>query len=266
MPAPRQAGSLRSQRAWPGNHGGQGGGQPQGVAPTILIPLPLAKRRKAYRNGFRLVAHNLRRLRTLFFALVMGIALWSSPGAAVDSDGPLPPGQDSFSLVDEAGNSTTDLRLDPHIDPPQVGLDPTALVTAHNVLGLVFQQSAATRQLWFIFAGVGLGLLIFSVVLVRLAARTRTVTILLAAWALAFSLFAGLHWTVLDTVQHQRLLLTQMVHHAADQASAPDFLVPLAATLHPLPRALLAALHLGLDLLVLGTMLLLWRHARPDSP
>ena len=195
----------------------------------------------------------------------MGVALWSSPGAGAESNEPTAPGQDSFSLVDEAGNSTTDLRLDPHIDPPQVGLDPTALVTAHNVLGLAFQQSAAARQLWFLFAGVGLGLLIFSAVLVRLANRTRTVSVLLAAWAAAFSLFAYLHWTALDTVQQQRRLLTQMIHHAADQAAAPDFLVPLAATLQPLPREMLAALHLGLDILVLGTIFLLWRHARRDS-
>ena len=168
--------------------------------------------------------------------------------------------------MDEGGNSPTDLSLDPHIDPLQVGLDPTAMVTAHNVLGLVFQQSDATRQLWFLFAGVGLGLLIFSAVLVRLAHRTRLVTVLLASWALAFSVFAYLHWTALDTVQQQRWLLTTLVQHAADQASAPDFLVPLAATTQPLPRELLAAAHLCLDILVLGTLLLLWRHGRPDSP
>ena len=168
--------------------------------------------------------------------------------------------------MDEGGNSPSDLGLDPHIDPPQVGLDPTAIVTAHNVLGLVFQQSAATRQLWLLFAGVGLGLLIFSTVLVRLADRTWTVTVLLASWALAFSVFAYLHWTALDTVQQQHLLLTRLVQHAADQASAPDFLVPLAATIQPLSREVLAAAHLCLDILVLGTMLLLWRNGRPDRP
>ncbi len=168
--------------------------------------------------------------------------------------------------MDEGGHSPSDLGLDPHIDPLQVGLDPTAVVTAHNVLGLVLQQSDAARQLWFLFAGVGLGLLIFSAVLVRLADRTRTVTALLTLWALAFSVFACLHWTALDTVQQQRLLLTRLVHHAADQVAAPDFLVPLAATLDPLPRTLLVAAHLSLDLLVLGTMLLLWRYGRPDRP
>ncbi len=176
------------------------------------------------------------------------------------------PGQESFHLVDEGGHSPSDLGLDPHIDPPQVGLDPTALVTAHNVLGLVFQQSAAARQLWFLFAGVGLGLLIFSTVLVRLADRTRTVTVLLASWALAFSVFAYLHWTALDTVQQQRLLLTRLVQHAADQASAPDFLVPLTATIQPLPRELLAAAHLCLDILFLWTLLLLWRNGRRGRP
>lgn len=168
--------------------------------------------------------------------------------------------------MDEGGNSPSDLGLDPHIDPPQVGLDPTAMVTAHNVLGLVFQQSDATRQLWFIFAGVGLGLLIFSAVLVRLSAQTRIITVLLAPWMLAFSVFAYLHWTALDTVQQQRQLLTRLVQHAADQASAPDFLVPLAATIQPLPRELLAAAHLCLDILVLGTLLLLWRYGRRDGP
>ena len=205
-------------------------------------------------------------MRTLFFPFVLGIVLWSSPGAGAESDGPPTLGQDSFSLVDEAGNSTTDLTLDPHIDPPQVGLDPTAVVTAHNVLGLVFQQSAAARQLWFVFAGVGLGLLIFSAFLVRLAGRTRTVTVLLALWALAFSVFACLHWTALDTVQRQRRLLTRLVHHAADEASAPDFLVPLSATLQPLPQGLLAGVHLCLDILVLGTMLLLWFQGKRDRP
>ncbi len=168
--------------------------------------------------------------------------------------------------MDEGGNSPSDLGLDPHIDPPQVGLDPTAMVTAHNILGLVFQQSAAVRQLWLIFAGVGLGLLIFSAVLVRLTARTRTVTTLLTLWVLAFGVFAYLHWAALDTVQQQHLLLTRLVQHAADQASAPDFLVPLAATIQPLPRELLATAHLCLDILVLGTLLLLWRHGRPDRP
>lgn len=208
----------------------------------------------------------IRRLRTLFFTLVIGVALGSSPGAAAESDGPPTSDQESFRLVDEGGNSPTDLGIDPHIDPLQVGLDPTAIVTARNVLGLVFQQSTATRQLWFIFAGVGLGLLIFSAVLVRLADRTRTVTVLLASWALVFSVFAYLHWAALDTVQQQRRLLTRLVQHAADQASAPDFLVPLSATLQPLPRELLAATHLCLDILVLGTLLLLWRHGRPDRP
>ncbi len=168
--------------------------------------------------------------------------------------------------MDEGGNSPSDLGLDPHIDPPQVGLDPTAMVTAHNILGLVFQQSAAVQQLWLIFAGVGLGLLIFSAVLVRLTARTRTVTTLLTLWALAFGVFAYLHWAALDTVQQQHLLLTRLVQHAADQASAPDFLVPLVATIQPLPRELLAAAHLCLDILILGTLLLLWRHGRPDRP
>ncbi len=226
----------------------------------------LAKRRENYQSGFRHVAHkpNSSRLRTLFFTLVMGLALWRSPGAVAASDGPPTPGQESFRLVDEGGLSPTDLGIDPHIDPPQVGLDPTAMVTAHNVLGLVFQQAAAARQLWFLFAGVGLGLLIFSAVLIRLTVQTRTVTALLVLWALAFSVFAYLHWTALDTVQQQHWLLTRLVQHAADQASAPDFLGPLAATIHPLPRELLAAAHLCLDILVLGTLLLLWRLGRRD--
>ena len=202
------------------------------------------------------------RLRILFFTLVIGVALCSSPGATAESDEPPTLGQENFRLVDEGGNSTTDLGIDPHIDPLQVGLDPTAIVTAHNILGLVFQQSAAARQLWFIFAGVGLGLLIFSAVLVRLIDRPRTATALLVSWALAFSVFACLHWTALDTVQQQHRLLTRLVQHAADEASAPDFLVPLAATIQPLPQELLAAAHLCLDLLVLGSMLLLWRHGR----
>ena len=206
------------------------------------------------------------RLRTLFFTLFIGVALCSSPGASAESDGPPALGQESFRLVDEGGHSTTDLGIDPHIDPPQVGLDPAAVVTAHNILGLVFQQSAAARQLWFIFAGVGLGLLIFSAVLVRLIDRPRTATALLALWALAFSVFAYLHWVALDTVQQHLLLLTQLVQHAADQASAPDFLVPLSATLQPLPRELLAAVHLCLDLLVLGTVFLLWRLGRRNRP
>ena len=202
-------------------------------------------------------------MRTLFFSLVLGVALCIRPDAAAESDSSPAPGQESFRLVDEGGHSPSDLGLDPHIDPPQVGLDPTAVVTAHNVLGLAFQQSAATRQLWFLFAGVGLGLLIFSAVLIRLTDRTRTVVALLA---LVFSVFASLHWTALDTVQQQRRLLTRLVQHAADEASAPDFLVPLAATLHPLPRELLAAAHLCLDILVLGTLLLLWRYGRRDRP
>ncbi len=202
------------------------------------------------------------RLRTLFFTLVIGVALCSSPGATAESDEPPTLGQENFRLVDEGGNSTTNLGIDPHIDPPQVGLDPTAIVTAHNILGLAFQQSAAARQLWFIFAGVGLGLLIFFAGLVRLTAQTRTVTALPALWALAFSVFAYLHWTALDTVQQQYRLLTRLIQHAADQAAAPDFLGPLAATIQPLPRELLAAAHLGLDLLVLGSMLLLWRRGR----
>ncbi len=168
--------------------------------------------------------------------------------------------------MDEGGGSPTDLGVDPRIDPPQVGLDPTAVVTAHNVLGLAFQQSAATRQLWFLFGGVGLGLLLFSAALVQLAGRTRAVAALLASWALAFSMFAYLHWTALDTVQQQCLLLARLVQHAADQASAPDFLVPLVATIQPLPRESLAAAHLCLDILVLGTMLLLWRNGRADRP
>ncbi len=168
--------------------------------------------------------------------------------------------------MDEGGSSPSDLGLDPHIDPPQVGLDPTSMVTAHNVLELAFQQSAAARHLWFLFAGVGLGLLIFSAVLVRLITGTRTVTALLALWALAFSVFACLHWAALDSVQQQRLLLTGLVQHAADQASAPDFLVSLAATIQPLSRELLAAAHLCLDILALGTLLLLWRHGQRDSP
>lgn len=206
------------------------------------------------------------RLRTLFFTLVIGTVLCSSPGAVAESDELPTLGQESFRLVDEGGHSTTDLGIDPYIDPPQVGLDPTAVVTARNVLGLAFQQSAATRQLWFILAGVGFGLLIFSAVLVRLIDRPRTATALLALWALAFSVFACLHWTALDTVQQQHRLLTTLVQHAADQASAPDFLVPLAATIQPFPRELLAAAHLCLDLLVLGTLLLLWRSGRRDRP
>ncbi len=205
-------------------------------------------------------------LRTLFFTLVIGAALCSSPGAATESDGPPTLGQESFRLVDEGGHSTTDLGIDPHIEPPQVGFDPTTIITAHNILGLVFQQSAAARQLWFVFAGVGLGLIIFSTVLVQLTSRPRTVTALLSLWALAFSAFAYGHWTALDTVQQQRRLLTTMVQHAADQSSAPALLVPLAATTQPLPRELLAAVHLCLDLLVLGTVLLLWRHGRRDGP
>ena len=177
------------------------------------------------------------RLRTLFFTLVIGVALCSSPGATVESDEPPTLGQENFRLVDEGGNSTTNLGIDPHIDPPQVGLDPTAIVTAHNILGLAFQQSAAARQLWFIFAGVGLGLLIFFAGLVRLTAQTRTVTALPALWALAFSVFAYLHWTALDTVQQQYRLLTRLIQHAADQAAAPDFLGPLAATIQPFPES-----------------------------
>ena len=203
-------------------------------------------------------------MRTLFFTLVIGTVLCNSPGAVAESDEQPTLGQESFRLVDEGGDSPSDLGLDPHIDPLQVGLDPTAVVTAHNVLGLVFQQAAATRQLWLLFVGVGLGLLIFSAVLVRLSIQTRTITALLALWALAFSVFACLHWAVLDTVQQKQRLLTKLVQHAADQAAAPDFLVPLAATIQPIPRELLAATHFCLDILVLGTLLLLWRHGRRD--
>ncbi len=200
----------------------------------------------------------------LFFILGMGVALWSSPHAAAESDGLPTRGQESFRLVDEGGNSTTDLTLDPHIAPPLIGLNPTAIVTAPNVLGLVLQQAAAARHLCFLFAGVGLGLLLFAAVLVRLTGQTRTVTALFALWALVFSVFAALHWSALDTVQQQRLLLTRLVQHAADQASAPDVLIALAATLAPLPRAVLAVGHLSLDLLILGTLLLLWRYGRRD--
>ena len=201
---------------------------------------------------------------TLFFTLFIGAAGRDSISFASESEVSPTPGQERFSLVDEGGNSPTDLGIDPHIEPPQVGFDPTTIITAHNILGLVFQQSAAARQLWFVFAGVGLGLIIFSTVLVQLTSRPRTVTALLSLWALAFSAFAYGHWTALDTVQQQQRLLTTMVQHGADQSSAPTLLVPLAATTQPLPRELLAAVHLCLDLLVLGTVLLLW--LRWDRP
>ncbi len=205
-------------------------------------------------------------LRTLFCTLCIGAALCNRTSFAAESEVPPTPSQENFSLVDESGNSPTDLGIDPHIDPLQVGLDSTTLITAHNVLGLVFQQSAAARQLWFVFAGVGLGLLIFSTLLVRLRYRPRTVTALFSLWALAFIVFAYAHWTALDTVRQQQRLLTTLVQHAVDQSSAPALLVPLAVTTQPLPRELLAAVHLCLDLLVLGTMLLLWLQGKRDRP
>ena len=77
---------------------------------------------------------------TLFFTLFIGAAGRDSISFASESEVSPTPGQERFSLVDEGGNSPTDLGIDPHIDPPQVGFDPTAIVTAHNVLGLIFQQ------------------------------------------------------------------------------------------------------------------------------
>ena len=203
---------------------------------------------------------------TLFCTLCMGTALCASISFASESEVPPTPRQESFSLVDEGGNSPTDLGVDPHIDPPHIGLDPTTIITAQNILGLVFQQSAAARQLWFVFAGVGLGLIILSTLLVWLTHRTRTATAVLMLWALAFSAFAYGHWTALDTVQQQQRLLTTMLQHAVDQSSVPALLVPLAVTTQPLSRDLLAGVHLCLDLLVLGTMLLLWLQSKRDGP
>ena len=192
----------------------------------------------------------------LCLALSIGAWAWIPTNSVAQSETPQ---QDSFSLLDEDGTSPTDLGIDPHIDPLQVGLDPTRIVTEQNILGLAFQQSAAARQLWLIFTGVSFGVLIFWALLVRLPSGRQTSRRLLLFVILAFSLFACVHWSALEQVRAQQQILSTMLQHALEQASVPAILAPLATTLQPVTRETLAVAHLCLDLCMVGILAVLWR-------
>ena len=182
-----------------------------------------------------------------FSLLVMLVGL---AGVHVDAV-PVAAAED-FSLVDEGGQSLTDLGVDPDIAPARVGLDPAHIVHEHNLLGLVSQHAAAVRELWCWYVVVSLGFLLLSVQLARAAPRgTRCAPFESVGLMLWFGTFACWHWTAVATVSAQHHLLAAALRHTAAHADAPDLLVALAATAEPVSRTALAVVHIGLDLAVL---------------
>ena len=169
----------------------------------------------------------------------------------------------SFRLVDETGKTLTELGIDPSIDPPQIGLNPQAIVTEQNILLLFFQQSSATRQLWLLFSVVSLGLLVLLTLLACLprgsrgSKEFRTAGIFFPGCALIFVFFAYGHWTQLASLHQQQHILERMLQHAARQPNAPEFLVQLGATVHVASVEMQTAIHVCLDVLVLAAIFLL---------
>ena len=175
----------------------------------------------------------------------------------------------SFRLVDEIGRTLTELSVDPSIDPPQIGLNPQAIVTEQNILLLFFQQSSATRHLWLLFSVVSLGLLILLTLFACLPRGPRgprgsrgsrgfwTAGIFFPGCALIFVFFAYGHWTQLASLQHQQHILERILQHAAHQPSAPEFLIQLGTTIHVASVEMQTTIHVCLDILVLAAIFLL---------
>ena len=176
---------------------------------------------------------------------------------AVEFDKPKTHTDASFRLVDETGRTLTELSVDPSIDPPQIGLNPQAIVTEQNILLLFFQQSTAARQLWLLFSVVSLGLLILLARLPRESRESWTAGIFFPGCALIFVFFAFGHWTQLASLQQQQYILDRMLQHAAHQPDAPEFLVQLGTTIHVASVQMQTAIHVCLDVLVLAAIFLL---------
>ena len=216
-------------------------------------------------------------LPAVFLTVLIGlldIFCWStisSPVEAVEFDKPKTPTDASFRLVDETGKTLTELGIDPSIDPPQIGVNPQAVVTEQNILLLFFQQSTAARHLWLLFSVVSLGLLILLACLPRGSRGSRgfrTAGIFFPGCALIFVFFAYGHWTQLASVQHQQHILERILQHAAHQPSAPEFLVQLGTTIHVASVEMQTAIHVGLDILVLAAIFLLrlvWKQRAAQS-
>ncbi len=185
------------------------------------------------------------------------------PVEAVEFDKPKTHTDASFRLVDETGRTLTELSVDPSIDPPQIGLNPQAIVTEQNILLLFFQQSSATRQLWLLFSVVSLGLLVLLTLLACLprgsrgSKEFRTAGIFFPGCALIFVFFAYGHWTQLASLHQQQHILERILQHAAHQPDAPEFLVQLGTTIHVASVQMQTAIHVCLDVLVLAAIFLL---------
>jgi len=189
----------------------------------------------------------------------------------VEFDKPKTPTDASFRLVDEAGHTLTELGIDPSIDPPQIGLNPQAIVTEQNILLLFFQQSTAARQLWLLFSLVSLGLLILLACLPRGSGGSReswTAGIFFPGCALIFVFFAYGHWTQLASLHQQQYILDRLLQHAAHQPDAPEFLVQLGTTVHVASVEMQTAIHVCLDVLVLAAIFVLrlvWKQQAAQS-
>ncbi len=187
---------------------------------------------------------------------------------AVEFDKPKTPTDASFRLVDEAGHTLTELGIDPSIDPPQIGLNPQAIVTEQNILLLFFQQSTTARQLWLLFSVVSLGLLVLLTLLAYLPRGSRTVGLLFPGCALIFVFFAYGHWTQLASLHQQQYILDRLLQHAAHQPDAPEFLVQLGTTVHVASVEMQTAIHVCLDVLVLTAIFVLrlvWKQQATQS-
>ncbi len=163
----------------------------------------------------------------------------------------------SFRLVDKTGKTLTDLGIDPSMDPPQIGLNPQAIVAEQNVLLLFLQQSAVAQQSWLLFSLVSLGLLVLLTCLPRGSKGCSLVGIFFPGCALVFIFFAYDHWTQLASLQQQQHILKTILWHAAHQPDAPESLVQLGATVHVASVQMQTAIHVCLDVLVLAAIFLL---------
>lgn len=203
---------------------------------------------------------------------LLGVAgIRTEIGWSAEHQPPPTSAEPNFSLVDESGASLTDLGVDPDIDPAQVGLDPTLIINEQDILQAVLRQSAAMRGLWWWYVGIGLGFLMLSAQIVRLAYHAPHVAcrieFFLAGLAVMFGVFAYSHWTAVDTVSEQQLLLITALQHAASQPTAPDILTVMTSTVQPASRGVLATIHVGLDLAVILGLGLVARILRytPDA-
>lgn len=194
---------------------------------------------------------------------VLDLFCWSAISGPVEAAETIEPStrtEASFRLVDETGSTLTKIGVDPSIDPPQIGLNPQAVVTEQNILLLFLQQSAAARQLWLLFSLVSLGLLVLLTLLASLPRGSKgssLVGIFFPGCALVFIFFAYDHWTQLASLQQQQHTLKSVLQHAAHQPDAPEFLVQLGATVHVASVPMQTAIHVCLDVLVLAGIFLL---------